>query len=87
MLASGMQEGGRREISVQHPVQVVEMFLSVVYTGCILAREDPDEQSGNAHLGRQGFETQAGMQVTDQCICFKQRQARVAPCGPRWRDL
>jgi len=55
MLASGMREGERREVCVQEPSRVVELFLRLLYTGCV-----PPDTSGPLEVPK----LQEGMRVT-----------------------
>jgi len=45
MLASGMREGQSREVMLQEPVRVAELFLSLLYTGCL-----PQEPERSAEI-------------------------------------
>lgn len=53
MLASGMREGTRREVRVDDPLAAVELFRSLLYTGCVPAPDQaqPGDSGPQLRLG------------------------------------
>jgi len=51
MLACGMQEGKSREVPLQEPTRIAELFLTLLYTGCLPSEPEAPQKGPALSVG------------------------------------